>query len=236
MHPSVFIRYIVWFATQIDIRLTTNRLVKFIYLADLYNARVNRGQTLTGFPWRFIYYGPYCSEVMQCVDQMVKDGLICKESYESHFAEDKKYNIFSCQDESAEKLEDGFNIGVLGQIQKAIRKFGDDTPMLLDHVYFDTEPMADAKKGGLLDFSKAVEPGPIKKVKLKKLSSEKIKLARKKIKQLGEELKADRERLSQDDRETEKYKDEAYYKFIKAIDGEELQVGLKGIAGIQIPK
>ena len=234
MNPKDIIRYIVWFATENDIRLTTNRLVKFIYLADLYHARLKSGQTLTGFPWRFIYYGPYCGEAMQCIDQAVHEGLICKETYDSYFGEDKKYNIYICKDEHAEKIEESIHIGILGQIQKVIRIFGDDTQLLLDHVYFDTEPMANARKGDLLDFSIAEKPEPIKKVKLKKMSHDAIKLARQKIKQLSDEMNADREKLIEDEQKTEKYKDDAYYKFVEMLDGEELKVGLKGTAKIQV--
>jgi len=234
MKPIDIIRYIVWYATKNDIRLTTNRLVKFIYLYDLYHARSQGGQTFTGFPWRFIYYGPYCSEAMQCVDQAVNEGLICKETYDSQFGESKEYNIFTCNDEKVAKIGDSIPIGIVSQIQKAIRTFGDDTPQLLDHVYFDTEPMADARKGDLLDFSKAERPEPIKRVKLKQLSPETIQIARQKIKQLSDEMNADRERLVRDERETEKYKDDNYYRFIQMLDGEELEVGLKGTAKILI--
>jgi hypothetical protein len=234
MNPHDIIRYIVWFATENDIRLTTNRLVKFIYLADLYYARLKGGKTLTGFPWKFIYYGPYCREAMQCIDQVVSDGLICKETYESYFGAEKEYYRFTCKNENAEKIKESIHIGVLAQIQKAIRELGDDTPQLLDYVYFDTEPMAGARKGDLLDFSKAEKSDPIKKAKLKKLSPETIKLARQKIKQLSDQMNADRERLIKDVQETVKYKDDAYYQFIEMLDGEELAVGLRGTAKIQI--
>lgn len=45
-----------------------------------------------------------------------------------------------------------------------------------------------------------------------------IKLARQKIKQLSEKMNADRERLIKDEKKTEKYKDDAYYKFVDMID------------------
>lgn len=71
-------------------------------------------------------------------------------------------------------------------------------------------------------------PKTEKHLKLKKLSLKSIKLARLKIKMLGEEILADRVRLTQDEQETEKYKDEAYFKFIEMMDCDELEVGLKG--------
>lgn len=232
--PIDIIRYIVWFATENDIRLTTNRLVKFIYLADLYHARMNNGKTLTGFPWKFIYYGPYCGEAMKCIDNAVYEGLICKATFESYFGNDKEYSIFDCHAGEAEKIEKSIHITVLGNIQNAIKNLGDDTPQLLDYVYFHTEPMEKAKKGDLLDFSEARKPEPIESVRLKKMSSETIRLARQKIKLLSEKMNADRKRLRQDDEITAKYRNEAYYQFVRMLDGDDLQVGLKGTAKIGI--
>ena len=179
------IRYIAWFATQEGIRLSTNRLVKFLYLADLYNARFKSGQTITGFPWRFVYYGPYCTEAWNCIETASKTGYVCKETFESKFAEGKEYSLFSCNDPDAEKLEEQIHIGILSQLQSAIKRFGDDTPLLLDHVYFETEPMKAVKKGDLLDFSKTKMPEPLKSIQLRKIPKEKIKIARQKIKLIG---------------------------------------------------
>ena len=234
MKPTDIIKYIVWYATQQGIKLTTNRLVKFVYLADLYQARLKDGRTLTGFPWKFIHYGPYCSQVVQLIEDTAREGVICKETFDSKFSVDKEYNLFSCKDTDAEDLGEQFHIGVIGQLQEVIRKFGDDTPQLLDYVYFDTEPMKDAKSGDLLDFSKAKRPEIDKAVKLKKLSQNAIKLARDKIKMISEEFKTDKERLIKDEKDTKKYKDESYYKFVKLLDGEELDVGLKGTAKIKM--
>lgn len=234
MQPTALIKYIVWYATQQDTKLTMNRLVKFLYLADLYYARIKNGQTITGFPWRFIYYGPYCSEVWSAIDKATEEGLICKETYESKFGDDKEYNLFWCRDDAAEELGNKIHVGVIGQLQKAIKEFGDDTPQLLDYVYFDTEPMKDAKKGNVLDFSKAGKLESIEKIQLKKLSPEKINQAREKIKKLSDGLNADRKRLLKSEQEARKYKDESYYKFLEFLDGEELEVGLKGTAKIKI--
>ncbi len=233
MKKTDIIKYITWYASENDIRLSTNRLVKFIYLIDLFHARLMNGKTLTGFPWRFVHYGPYCPEISRSIEEAVQKGVVNRKTYESHFSRHKEYHLFSCRDEKAEELEDLFHIGVIGQLQKAIRKFGDDTPQLLDFVYFETEPMKDAKQGDLLDFSKAEKPGSGKTVKLKKLSPEAIKLAREKIRNIGKELNADKERLEKDERDTEKLKDEPYHKFIQILNGGELDPGLTGSADIR---
>lgn len=232
------IKYIVWYAKENDISLSTNRLVKFIYLVDLYHARLKNGRTLTGFPWRFISYGPFCGEALQSIEQAVQESVICKKTYDSHFGEDKEFNIFTWNNEydsrEAEKIEESIHIGILGRIQKDIRTLGDDTPQLLDYVYFETEPMANIRKGELLDFSKAKKTWPIKKIQLKELTPDVIKLARKKIKELSDEMSSNRKRLIEDEQATRKYKDDIYYQFIKMVDGETLGTGLKGTAKIQM--
>ena len=171
---------------------------------------------------------------MDSIEQAVREGVICKAAYDSHFDNGGEFNIFTCDDGENEKTEALIPLEVLGKLQKAIHKLGDDTPLLLDYVYFNTEPMADVKKGDLLDFSKAQKRGPVKRAKIKALSPDVIASARQKIKQLSEDMNAHRERLARDDRETSKYKDDIYNQFIKKLDGEELTVGLKGTAKIQM--
>lgn len=234
MHHVNLIRYIVWYATQNGIRLTTNRLVKFLYLADLYHARVKGGETITGFPWRFVYYGPYCSKAFAAIEEAANENLICKETYDSFFGDEKEYHLFWCREDEAEDLGEQLHIGVIGRLQNAIKKYGDETPQLLDYVYFETEPMKKALKGDLLDFSTAEKFDPVEKVQLKELSPETIKKAREKIRELNDSLKADRKRLIVAEESAEKYKDDSYYQFLKHLDGEELEVGLKGTAKIQI--
>ena len=234
MRPSDVIRYIVWYATQNSIRLTTNRLVKFIYLADLYHARIKGGQTYTNFPWRFVHYGPYCSAALDNIDQLAREGYIAKETCESPYGA-KDFHMFSSADDRADDLSRSLNIVVLGQLQRAIKRFGDDTPALLDYVYFNTEPMRDAEKGDLLDFSKAEMQVPAKGVKLKKLSEESVKLGRERIRNLAKEYDSYQRNLVEEARLNEKYKDEVYYQYLEILDGEELEVGLTGVARIKSP-
>ncbi|MFH0785489.1 MAG: type II toxin-antitoxin system antitoxin SocA domain-containing protein [Pseudomonadota bacterium] len=227
------IRYISWYATENDVALTTNRLVKFLYLVDLYHARLNEGKTLTGLPWQFVYYGPYCGEAMQHIDKAVEQALITKWTGENHFEKGKEYHVFSCKDEEAEELERLIPFGILYRIQTDIRNLGDDTPQLLDYIYFDTEPMAKAQKGDILDFTTVVKPLPNQRVKLKKLSRGTIESARQQIKQLSDKIDSDKANLLRDEEETKRYKDETYHSFIEMLDGEDLDIGLKGTAKIQ---
>ena len=226
------IRFIVCYASERDIKLTTVRLVKFIYLADLYHARYFGGKTLTGLPWAFVNYGPYCREVMESVEHTVSHGMILKQTFESKYADSKDYNIFFCKDDVADKLRDLFPPEVTSKLQKAIKRYGDDTASLLDHVYFETEPMTDVKKGNTLDFTKARPEERRKMPTTKKLSKKDIELVKRNVKLLGEKFRQGHMNLIRDEAETAKYRDEIYYSTLDHIDGDPLQVGLKGIATI----
>jgi hypothetical protein len=189
-----------------------------LYLADLYHARLKAGKTLTGFPWRFIHYGPYCREAIAAIEKAAAEGMICKDTFDSFFGDEKEFHLFWCREEDAEELGDRIHVGVIGQLQNAIKKYGEDTPHLLDYVYFNTEPMQEVRKGSMLDFSKCRKPEPIEKIELKKLSPETIKLAREKIKKLSDGLTSARQLMLKKEHEAEKYKDQAYYQFLELLD------------------
>lgn len=232
MNPKILnlIRYIICYAADRDTKLTSLRLVKFIYLADLFYARHFGGKTLTELPWAFVHYGPYCSESMQHIDFAVSKGLIRREGYEGKHSKD--FFLYFCPDGGTEELETLFPLAVTSGLKKVIENFGDDTAALLDYVYFATEPMMDARKGDILDFSKArayelmMEP-------IRKISPKDIELARKHAKALTEKYKRGLEFLKREEPQTKEWEDEAYFQALEIWDKEELQTGLKGTAEIK---
>jgi hypothetical protein len=54
IEPGKLIQFIVCQATEFGTSLSPIRVVKFLYLADLYHARENKGETLPGWPWAFV--------------------------------------------------------------------------------------------------------------------------------------------------------------------------------------
>lgn len=52
--PAKLIQFVVYQATEFGASLSSIRVVKFLYLADLFHARENKGETLTGWPWAFV--------------------------------------------------------------------------------------------------------------------------------------------------------------------------------------
>ena len=220
------IRAIVWFASTHGEKLTTLRLVKFLYLADLYNARVTHGKTLTGWPWAFVYFGPWCKEVNEAIGTTAKNRLILAQEYPSKYDDDKDYRLFSAESTDEEpKIIDALPTYVWSRLQWAIQKWADDSHGLLDYVYFETEPMSETSPGALLDFSKSQMPEVPKKVEMKKISKAKLDEAKKTVARLQEKYKNGiSARPSQGPTDT------VYQEFISKLDEEDLEIGLEGTA------
>ena len=232
MSPLHLIKYITWYATAHGILLTTNRLVKFLYLADLYSARAT-GATITNYPWAFVYYGPYCSEASELIDTATRNSEICKNSYQNNFGGDKEFHIYSCRDKESEAIENQLHISIASPLQWAIRKFGDDTPQLLDYVYFETEPMKNARAGDLLQFPQKIEPQKNTDViKRPQLSIKKKRRISALLTKMAERQEAEQSNLGKDSDKTKKYLNDSYYSFIDFLDGEDIETGMGGDATI----
>jgi hypothetical protein len=226
------IKYITCYASYNDINLTKVQLVKYVYLADLYYARYHDGDTITHYPWKFIYYGPYCSEVMQSIDEAASLGLISCMTYESKFS-DKNYNIFSCKDDKYEELRKSFPLEVTSELKEKIKKFAYDTPQLLDYVYFETEPMKNVNKGDLLDFSKAQKPRLDMTINTPKLSKEDIKKIKYHVGRLSDKFNKAKQESTLNERLFDKYKDDKYFKALEYFEEEPLPTEIEGIIKIE---
>jgi len=206
-----------------------------MYLFDYFHAKV-LGSKFTDFPWTFVYYGPYCREAMSSIDNAVLAGGICKSTHDSKFDIDKDFHLFKCRDhQDAEAIEEGINFIVLSKIQWAIRQFGDDTADLLDFVYFDTEPMKNARKGDLLDFSLVEIFKPPKVAKRRPMSKEEIEKAKALISGMGSKYEDGAKRLAAENERIIKFKTESYLKLVQFLDRSDPLPGFNGIAKIEMP-
>jgi len=117
------IHAIVGYASTRGEKLTTLRLVKFLYLADLYNARVSHGTTLTEWPWAFVYFGPWCKQANEAIGAADKAGIIRSERHLSKYDDEKDYRLFSIDEIDEEpKVTDALPAYVWSKLQWAIRK------------------------------------------------------------------------------------------------------------------
>ncbi len=227
--PVKLIQFIVCQTTEFEASLSPIRVVKFLYLADLYHARENKGKTLTGWPWKFVYFGPYCGESITALNEAVNDGLIDAKSFESKYDEKDRF-LYSCRSEKEPDIAKDLSLYVWSSLKEAIKKWADDTPGLLDHVYYDTEPMKDVKRGDLLDFSKAHLPIELPKLEMKKISKSKAEKAKQLISALREQYHASSYKLSEE--KVQMVRDGAYRKSLPLVDDEDLEEGLSGVAKI----
>lgn len=220
------VQAIVWYASNRGEKLTTLRLVKFLYLADLYNARVSNGKTLTNWPWAFVYFGPWCKQVNEAIDNAAKNGLVFAKEYPSKYDDAKDYRLFWVEDTEEEpKIIDALPTYVWSKLQWAIQKWADDSSGLLDYVYFETEPMLETKPGALLDFRQSQMPAVVKKVELKKIPKGKLDEAKKTVARLQEKYKNG---ISA--RPSQVPTDTVYQEFVSKLEEEDLETGLEGTA------
>jgi hypothetical protein len=221
------IQYIVWLATERGEVLSPIRLVKFIYLVDLYNARKNAGLTLTGWKWKFVHYGPFCPESLSVIKKSVEQRFIDAINYESKF-DDEEHFLYKYKDDTEPPIAAKLPFYITGPLQAATKKWASDTYGLLDHVYFETEPMIGAVPGDVLDFSKAKEPPKIQEVHMKELSKKKIAEGKQLIAKMKESLtKEICLKLEQP------IYDDFYYDALYYLNGESLELQIEGKAKIE---
>jgi|WetSurMetagenome_2_1015567.scaffolds.fasta_scaffold403192_1 hypothetical protein len=220
------VQYITWLASERKEMLSPIRLVKFLYLADLYHARRNQGKTLTGWRWKFVHYGPFCQEALQAIEVAIEAGMISALPYESAF-DDEQHFLYKAEAEKEPEIALRLPLYVTAPLQGAIRKWAGDTYGLLDHVYFETEPMKDVKPGDVLDFKKAKEPEPVRELHMRRLSKAKISQGKALIARMRE---SQRECMVA---EPAAIYDDVYTKAVDFLDGEDLDLQIEGEARIE---
>jgi len=237
LDPKQLVKYVVWLAGQFDSAVTETRLIKYLYLIDLYHAQIKQGKTLTGWPWAFVHYGPYCSEAYDAMEQAIKFNLIEENYYDSKYESRDKFRLLSIgKDEQDDEpaIANELHIYITSQLQQIISQYGDDTACLLDHVYYDTEPMRDASPYQKLNFSKAQQPEILPAIKMKKLTPEALKKGAAimdKLKDKYQDAVNDGIRRNKQRVKCSLY-DEDYGKAVKYLDEEDLETGLEGIAKV----
>jgi hypothetical protein len=134
---------------------TKTKLVKYLYLIDIAAFR-RTGRLLTGFNWIFHHYGPWAKEYESLYDQAVRSGALrvrpgTRPDLEVEFADSgERVELSQVIADAMLELEARRIVDLW-----ADRRLGE----MLDHVYFQTEPMDGAERGQALDFGKIERPG-----------------------------------------------------------------------------
>jgi len=147
------------------------KVLKILYLIDLECFRRHR-RTLTGWRWVFHYYGPYAFEYRGLLERL---GLGDLQETEVSLADGRRvYRYATTSDRSLDGVVDTGRDADL--IDRIIERWAlEDLNLLLDHVYFHTEPMrAVSERGAALAFSTIGPLRPVPQGPPHSLSSEKL--------------------------------------------------------------
>jgi len=128
------------------------RLVKLLYLTDLEWRKKHKGQPLSDWNWQFWHFGPYAFEFKELFH-----------SQEAELVEFRSGKTGRFVNFTADELRQREVPDEVSRLMKPIveRWIGVDVNLLLDYVYFETEPMEQAKRGEALDFS-TLSPPPVR--------------------------------------------------------------------------
>ena len=120
------------------------RVVKLLYLADLEWRRNHGGEPISNLTWRFLHFGPYANELADFL------GGPDVEVTELEGGQEARHFVFGPEVE-----DHGLPDDVVSLLRQLVKKWGNvELNRLLDYVYFDTEPMENADRYELLDFSR----------------------------------------------------------------------------------
>ncbi len=123
-------------------------LVKFVYLVDVEHWR-RYGRSVTGLEWRFHHYGPYSAQL----DREINDNHL----FQVFGTRNSGYGFSPSP--AWKEIQAAFNTNfepvVKNIADDVVKQWGlEDLDTILEYVYFETEPMQDALRGEILDFSK----------------------------------------------------------------------------------
>lgn len=133
--------------------LTRTALVKYVYLLDCLYAEGHNGETASGARWHLNHYGPFAVDLVEAIDTFESQGVI--QSNDGAVG-NKDYQLYRLPEHMrGQRLSEfGLSAPQEHRFTSLLKKVANDLGKLLDHVYFETSPMAEARKvGDLLDFS-----------------------------------------------------------------------------------
>lgn len=174
---TVFLQALVKDAADEGFLMRKITLIKYLYLLDVYMAQ-ETGQKFTDIDWIFWKFGPYSNDSASLIDEIIENGLIVEQRYDTRY--DKDFVQYKPIDNSPSRKDVWklFPQKVLNKIFNSdLKRFWDDTYKLLDYVYFDTEPMYNVKPGEKLNFEnleKDIIPEPIQLRAISKTKAKKI--------------------------------------------------------------
>lgn len=163
--------------------LSTNitKVIKLLYIIEVEYFKFKK-ERLTSLKWRFYHYGPVPLEIY---DYCKKNNINIDDIYTNNgellrnMELPKNYKGINAN--TTEKRD------ILFLITRVIKDFGSmDIKDLLDYVYFETEPMKNAKRGEYIDFTKVKDEEIFipNEITVSKETKKKLKEIKKKLSRL----------------------------------------------------
>ena len=153
LHPScrALIQFIAWYASRGGVGISKIRLIKFLYLADVQSFRLS-GQKATPYKWLFYHYGPWTVEAQRDIEECVMEGVIVPQAFapEEEAGEITLYRATGPDPNLYQSFSTGLEFAVRAEIDRWSRA---PLNLFLNHVYFETPPMRNAKRGEVLRFA-----------------------------------------------------------------------------------
>lgn len=179
-------------------QLTEIHIIKYIYLLDYYTAK-ETGKTFTGTEWIFHHFGPWSYEIDNFVKNLVKTKDIFTEKIQTHFENNKEINMYVNISGNVSRRD------IWGKFNKIVMKriFNDDLPFfkndtykLLDYVYFETEPMINAKPEDKLIFDHLEPYKQAVEINYKPLSKDNIKKMKEALRNFSNKNNSEKQELN----------------------------------------
>ena len=134
-------RALLLLAAQRGLRMTRTKTAKLLYLADLRSV-ASDGLARTGVLWRWWRYGPYCRSLLTVEDQLVRDGVVERES--RRLSPQVTEAVLTASPSTAEvPRQAGDLVPFLDQV---LTEHGDKSAQELTELAYDTPPMRAAQE------------------------------------------------------------------------------------------
>ena len=151
-------------------------LMKLVYLADIEHYR-RYGKQATNLEWQFHHYGPYSVELDREVRSLGLDidEAVFNKTQGGRAMSGYRYRRDGDWQEVARAFNSSYDATAKRCVDRVVQQWGlDPLPTILDYVYFETEPMQDARRGERLDFSKVQLESPSRTITAKAWLSEEV--------------------------------------------------------------
>ncbi len=149
-HPHLqrLVAYVVQELSDVEGSTARIRLAKLLYLFDVEYYRVH-GHPFTRLRWRFLHYGPYDTAL---APYLGSDEVTTASGHKAYVARGSYEDV---------SVDDTLTLSDRMILDRIVQQWGlEDLPVLLDYVYFGTEPMENVARGEVLDFSRVARATP----------------------------------------------------------------------------